>query len=75
MVFESYRDKNGQMSRKHGNALIRTLRKHYGDDFAAGCDGNEKLSSVLHKLDELSLSRLVRDLESGRLDQICWQAA
>ena len=72
MVFERYRDQNGEMSRKHGNTLIRTLRKHYGDDFAAGC---EKLSGVLHKLDELSLSRLVRDLESGRLDQICRQAA
>jgi hypothetical protein len=75
MVFERYRDKNGEMSRKYGNTLIRTLRKHYGDDFAAGCDGSEKLSGVLRQLDELSLSRLVRDLESGRLDQICRQAA
>jgi hypothetical protein len=56
MVFERHRDKNGEMSRKHGNTLIRTLRKHYGDDFAAGCANNEKLSDVLHKLDELSLS-------------------
>jgi hypothetical protein len=75
MVFERYRDKNGEMSRKHGNTLLRTLRKHYGDDFAAGCDGNEKLSDVLHKLDELSLSRLVRDLESGTLEQVCREAA
>lgn len=75
MVFERYRDQNGEMSGKHRYTLIRTLRKHYGDDFAAGCDGSEKLSGVLHKLDELSLSRLVRDLESGTLDQICRQAA
>ena len=75
MVFERYRDKNGEMSRKHGNTLIRTLRKHHGDDVAAGCDGNEKLSYVLHKLDDLSLSRLVRDFESGTLEQLCRQAA
>ena len=30
MAFERHRDKNGQMSRKHGNTLISTLRKHYG---------------------------------------------
>ena len=75
MVFERYRDKNGEMSRKHGNILVRTLRKHYGDDFAAGCANNEKLSDVLHKLDEPSLSKLARDLESGTLDQICREAA
>ena len=27
-MFERHRDKNGEMSRKHGNTLIRTLRKH-----------------------------------------------
>jgi hypothetical protein len=75
MVFGRHHDKNGEMSRKHGNTSTRTLRKHYGDDFAAGCDGNEKLSDVLHKLDDLSLSRLVRDLESGTLEQVCRQAA
>jgi hypothetical protein len=75
MIFERYRDKNGEMSRKHGNTLIRTLRKHYGDGFAAGCANNEKLGDVLRKLDELSLSRLVRDLESGTLEKVCRQAA
>jgi hypothetical protein len=30
MAFERHRDKNGEMSRKHGNTLVRTLRKHYG---------------------------------------------
>jgi hypothetical protein len=37
MAFERRRDKNGQMSRKHGNTLMSTLRKHYGRDFAFGC--------------------------------------
>lgn len=42
-MFERHRDKNGEISRKHGNTLIGTLRKHYGKDFAYGCADNEKL--------------------------------
>jgi hypothetical protein len=26
MAFERHRDKNGEMSQKHGNTLVRTLR-------------------------------------------------
>jgi len=37
MAFEQHRNKNGQISGKHGNTLIRTLRKHYGASFATGC--------------------------------------
>jgi hypothetical protein len=65
-----HRDKNGEISRKHGNALIRTLRKTYGPGFAKGRADDEKLSDVLHKLDELSLSHLVRDHNAGKLEQI-----
>ena len=54
----------------HGR-LIRTLRKTYGPGFAAGCKDDEKLSDVLHKLDETSLSQLIRDHEAGHLEQIC----
>jgi hypothetical protein len=32
MAFERHRDKDGEISRKHGNTLIGTLRKHYGSD-------------------------------------------
>ena len=53
--------------RKHGNTLIRTLRKTYGPSFAADCKDDEKLSDVLHKLDETSLSQLIRDHEAGHL--------
>ena len=56
-----HRDKNGEVSKKHGNTLIRTLRAQYGQHFASGCGDEEKLSDVLHKLDEPSLSQLVRD--------------
>src|SRR5215470_6990938 len=51
-----HRDKNGEISRKHGNTLIHTLRKTYGLSFAPGCTDHAKLSDVLGKLDELSLS-------------------
>ncbi len=64
-----HRDKNGEVSRKHGNTLIRTLRKTYGPGFAEGCAEDEKLSDALHKLDEPSLNHLVRDYRSGKLEQ------
>jgi len=66
-----HRDKNGEISKKHGNTLMRTLRKTYGANFAKGCEDNEKLSDVLHKMDEPSLSRLIRDHQAGRLEQVC----
>jgi hypothetical protein len=62
-----HRDKNGEISRKHGNTLIRTLRKIYGAGFAPSCSDHEKLSDVLHKLDEPSLTQLVRDHGIGSL--------
>ena len=64
-------DKNGEISRKHGNTLIRTLRKIYGEHFAQGCADTAKLSDVLQKLDDPSLRRLIRDHETGKLEQIC----
>jgi hypothetical protein len=75
MAFERHRDKNGEMSRKHGNTLIRTLRKYYGRDFAVGYADDEKLSDILHRLDEPSLSKLIRDHQGGKLESICREAA
>jgi hypothetical protein len=63
------------VGRKHGNTLIRTLRKTYGDHFAQGCGDDEKLSDVLHKMDTPSLSKLLQDRVRGKLDKICRQAA
>jgi hypothetical protein len=59
---QRHRDKNGEISRKHGNTLISTLRQTYGPNFASGIPGHVKLSDVLHRLDEASLSQLVSDL-------------
>jgi hypothetical protein len=57
-----HRDKNGEISKKHGNTLISTLRRTYGTGFAPGRSGEEKLKDVLHDLDEPSLTHLVRDM-------------
>jgi hypothetical protein len=65
-----HRDKSGQIS-KHGNTLIRTLRKHYGPHFANECADDEKLGDVLHKIGEPSLTQLIHDHDAGTLEQIC----
>ena len=49
-----HRNKDGEISAKHGNTLIRTLRKVYGQSFAAGYPEKDKLSEVLLKLNERS---------------------
>ena len=41
-----HRDKNGEISRKHGNTLVSTLRKIYGPSFVPGAQPGEKLSEV-----------------------------
>ena len=72
MTFDTpHRDKNGEISRKHGNTLMRTLRMTYGPGFAPGCADDAKLSDVLEKLDEPSLRHLIRDHDAGYLEQIC----
>jgi len=60
---DSHRDKNGDFSKKHGNALICTLRQTYGAGFAPGRSGDEKLSDVLHDLDEQCLTYPIKDLQ------------
>ena len=61
MAVVRYREKNSDISRKHGNTLIRTLRETYGAGFVPGCADHAKLSDVLTKLDEVS----------GKLEEIC----
>jgi hypothetical protein len=71
MALDNYREKDGELSRKHGNTLIGTLRSHYGSDFAAGCSESDRLTDVLDQLDEVSLINVPRDYEAGKLAQIC----
>jgi hypothetical protein len=63
-----HRNRDGEISQKHGDTLIRTLRKIYGTGFAAGYPETEKLSDVLLQLNETSLSQLRRDHETGHLE-------
>jgi hypothetical protein len=63
-----HRNKDGEISGKHGSTLVRTLRKIYGRSFAAGWPETEKLSDVLLQLNETSLSKLRRDHETGHLE-------
>jgi hypothetical protein len=65
---QRHRDRNGEISRKHGNTLVRTLRRVHGQDFAEGFKETDKLSDVLQTLDEPSFSRLVRDHQAGTLE-------
>ena len=65
---DRHRDKNGEISKKHGNTLVRTLRKIYGADFAAAFSETSKLSDVLQTLDAASLSKLVKDHNAGTLE-------
>ena len=70
MALDDCRDKDGELSRKHGNTLIGTLRSHYGSVFAAGYSERDRLTDVLDQLDEGSLNKLARDYEAGKLTGI-----
>ncbi len=63
-----HRDKNGEISKKHGNTLVRTLRKIYGHGFAPAFPDSAKLSEVLNQLDAVSLTRLHRDHDGETLE-------
>jgi hypothetical protein len=55
-----HRDVDGQIERKHGNTLVRTLRQTYGDAFALGVRSDAKLSTVLRETGADSLSALLK---------------
>ena len=57
-----HRDKDGRIAKKHGNTMISTLRRTY-PGFAPNEQGTAKLSHVLDRLDETSLSKLVAEEE------------
>ncbi len=69
-----HRDKNGEISRKHGNTLVGTLRKIYGAGFAQGYAPTTTLAELLGKTGEPTLSQLHWDLlhkdhDAGTLPQ------
>jgi hypothetical protein len=62
-----HRNKDGEIGDKHGSIPVSTLRKVYGQGFAAGYPGTETLSAVLPNLNETALSQLRRDHGTGHL--------
>ncbi|MGO9357878.1 MAG: hypothetical protein ACLP1D_09395 [Xanthobacteraceae bacterium] len=55
-----HRDKGGQIDRKHGNTRVHTLRKTYGEHFAAGRRGDMMLKTLLKEHDSSSLHDYLR---------------
>ena len=55
-----HRDQNGQISQKHGNTQVGTLREIYGDEFAKGTRSDAKLSTVLKNSGASSLSQYIK---------------
>ncbi len=50
------RDANGEIRRKRGDAKVGTLRKTYGDNFAAGRRSDMRLDTLLEESGAESLS-------------------
>jgi hypothetical protein len=63
------------IGRKHGNTLIPYAAKNPWPALCEGLLEDEKLTDVLHKMDEPSLRALIQDYEAGKLEQICGRAA
>jgi hypothetical protein len=62
-----HRNKDGEISGKHGNTPVRTLRKICGQGFAAGYPETAQLSELMPQLNETSLSQLRCDHETHHL--------
>lgn len=62
-----HRNRDGEISRKHGNTKVATLRRIYGPSFAPKADPTGTLADVLETMDEPSLTKLVHDHEAGSL--------
>jgi hypothetical protein len=52
---------HSKLVKEHGKTLISALRKIHGRSFALGMPGNNKLTDVIHQLDERSLAKLARE--------------
>ena len=54
------RDADGQIRKKRSDTKVATLRKEYGDGFAAGYRANTKLGTVLKKEGVETLDQLLK---------------
>jgi len=60
-----HRDENGQISEKHGNTSVGTLRQEYGQNFLPGRRSDTKLETVRGETGK-SLSQLLHDRGSKK---------
>lgn len=56
-----HRDANGEISRKHGNAQIGSLRRIYGSGFAPGRRADMTLRTLLDETGQSSLSQYLKN--------------
>ena len=54
------RDQNGQIRQKRSDTKVGTLRKEYGQDFAAGIRSDAKLGTVLQREGVQTLDQLLK---------------
>ncbi len=57
------RDNDGEIRQKRSDTLIGTLRKEYGEDFAAGFRSDMKLGNLLKQTGSPSLSQFIKQKE------------
>jgi len=58
---QRHRDQNGQISKKHDNTTIATLRKTYGENFAENRRSDMHLGTLLDEVGVPSLTQYLRE--------------
>ena len=64
-----HRSKDIEITNKHGDVTVATLRKIYGKNFAAGHADELKLAQVILQLNPTSLGQIQRDHDTGHLNK------
>jgi hypothetical protein len=54
------RDVDGEIRQKRGDTLVGTLRKTYGEDFAAGVRSDTRLDTLRDRMGGASLSKIIK---------------
>jgi len=54
------RDGDGEIRQKRGDTLVKTLRKTYGPDFAAGVRSDTRLDTLRKRTGGESLSKILK---------------
>ena len=58
------RDLDGEIRKKRGDTLVKTLRQTYGSDFASGVRGDTRLDTLRERAGGGSLTDLVKKKET-----------